>query len=183
MWVCVEENFRNTMKRNSGIEQENCRLRAEIEELRRQVTVLESALSKSYDHLLRKRDLLIQTVLELDTIQDEPLKVVLEHLRRLPRELQSQIRGIDELNEYELNVLSERQRFTNALIETYPQLSPTEVKICLYINHHRSSKEIAQLLRLSERTVEGHRTSIRSKLGLEAHETLASFLLKFVPTT
>jgi len=53
----------------------------------------------------------------------------------------------------------------------YP-LTPTETKIVNCIKAGQTSKEIAVLLCCSERTVEGHRSAIRRKLGLKKGENL-----------
>ncbi len=53
----------------------------------------------------------------------------------------------------------------------YP-LTPTETKVVNCIKAGQTSKEIALLLGCSERTVEGHRSAIRRKLGLKKGENL-----------
>jgi len=51
-------------------------------------------------------------------------------------------------------------------------LSPTEFKVAEYITEGKNSKEIASILSCSKRTIEGHRYSIRKKLGLKKGENL-----------
>ncbi len=51
-------------------------------------------------------------------------------------------------------------------------LTPTESKVANCIKVGKTSKEIAVLLCCSERTVEGHRSSLRRKLGLKQGENL-----------
>lgn len=58
----------------------------------------------------------------------------------------------------------------------YPQLSPTELKICALLKTSLNSKEIAGLLHVSLRDIENHRYRIRKKLGLAPGENLVSFL-------
>lgn len=53
----------------------------------------------------------------------------------------------------------------------YP-LTPTETKVANCIKAGQTSKEIAVLLCCSERTVEGHRSALRRKLGLKKGENL-----------
>lgn len=64
-----------------------------------------------------------------------------------------------------------------SLLNSGKPLSPTELKIANCIKAGKSSKEIAALLGCSARTVEGHRLSIRAKLGLKRGDNLLSFLL------
>jgi DNA-binding NarL/FixJ family response regulator len=55
------------------------------------------------------------------------------------------------------------QNFDNNLLN---KLSVSERKIVELIAHQKTSKQIAELLFLSEKTVEGHRSNIIEKLGL-----------------
>lgn len=56
-------------------------------------------------------------------------------------------------------------------------LTPTEIRVANCIRAGKSSKEIAVALTCSERTVEGHRQSIRRKLGLAVGDNLLTHLL------
>jgi DNA-binding CsgD family transcriptional regulator/ligand-binding sensor protein len=57
--------------------------------------------------------------------------------------------------------------FTRKMSLKYLNLTPTEIRIANLIRHGSSSKEIAELLNVSPRTVETHRKNIRRKIGLE----------------
>ena len=61
--------------------------------------------------------------------------------------------------------------FTN-LENSYPKLTDNDIKICAYLVMQRSSKEIASLIRTTERSVEMSRYRMRQKLGLSKDENL-----------
>ena len=57
--------------------------------------------------------------------------------------------------------------FTRKMSLKYLNLTPAEIRIANLIRHGSLSKEIAELLNVSPRTVETHRKNIRRKMGLE----------------
>ena len=68
--------------------------------------------------------------------------------------------------------------FLRTLSSKYPQLTPMEIKVITFIREGRTTKEIAELLNLSARTVDVHRDNIRKKLGLKNRKAnLRSHLL------
>lgn len=61
------------------------------------------------------------------------------------------------------NVLEERKQ---TLLDTFKDLTTSEIKTLKLVNQNKTSKEIAELLFLTEKTVENYRSKICQKLGL-----------------
>jgi len=86
------------------------------------------------------------------------------------------------LDEAYLDLLEENLReltssFGASLTRRSLSLTPRETDICGMIRNGLSSKEIAQLLRISVSVVENYRHSIRKKLGLaNKRANLATYL-------
>jgi len=60
----------------------------------------------------------------------------------------------------------------------YLKLTPTEIQIANLVRHGSTTKDIAEILNVSPRTVETHRKNIRRKIGLEGKKAnLRSHLL------
>jgi DNA-binding NarL/FixJ family response regulator len=57
-------------------------------------------------------------------------------------------------------------------------LTPAELRILRLIAESKTSKEIADLLAISYKTVENHRTSIASKLHLRGSHSLLKFAIE-----
>lgn len=78
----------------------------------------------------------------------------------------SLIQRIDEAHE----------EFVKRLAERFPRLTPTELKVCSLLKANLSTKEIAQLLSVSVRSVEDHRYELRRKLGIAREQNLNAFI-------
>jgi len=128
------------------------------------------------------------------------LRVLLRRMEEDRRELEDKVRlNIQQMIQPYLERLraagmGERQRkhlgtlegnlqeilspFTHNLLVDHPKLTTSELQIANLIRQGRSSKEIADELSLSLRTVETHRRNMRTKLGIKDKKTnLQSYLL------
>ncbi|MEO6131638.1 MAG: hypothetical protein ABIQ02_07305, partial [Saprospiraceae bacterium] len=72
--------------------------------------------------------------------------------------------------------------FLKHLRESFPQLSTSDLKLCAYLRMNLSTKEIAPLLNISVRGVEGSRYRLRKKIGLSNDANLTEFILRMSPT-
>ena len=128
------------------------------------------------------------------------LRVLLRRMEEDKRELEDKIRlniqqmiqpylgrlkaaGLSEkhrghLDRLELNLNEIMSPFTQKLLTEHPRLTPSELQIANLIRQGKSSKEIADELGLSARTVETHRRNMRTKLRIKDKKTnLRSYLL------
>jgi tetratricopeptide (TPR) repeat protein len=67
--------------------------------------------------------------------------------------------------------------FHTNLKQKYPDISSAELKVCTYIKMNYDTKEIADLLARSPRTVEKHKENIRKKMNLGSDDNLQDFIL------
>lgn len=72
--------------------------------------------------------------------------------------------------------------FLVSLKEHYPKLTPSELKLCAYLRLNLSSKEIAQIMNITIKSVELSRYRLRKKLGIPGEISLFNFLLDFHST-
>ncbi len=62
------------------------------------------------------------------------------------------------------------------------QLTPAELRIARLVGQFKTSREIAEKLGVSIRTVQNHRSHIADKLGLSGNNALLHFAVKVFPT-
>lgn len=91
--------------------------------------------------------------------------LILPYVRRLKNgPLSSSQSSLLEILESHLKELT--SKFGKTLALEYRVLTPTEMRVAALVRDGKTSKEIADLLCISEKTASFHRNNIRSKLGL-----------------
>ena len=107
---------------------------------------------------------------------NHPKNLMLPCLEKLSRSRLSQ-----QQKTYVELLKSHIQKITSPLIRQLSSkhlgLTPTEIRVASLIKNGKTTKEISELLYLSEHTVIFHRDNIRSKLGLKGKKiNLQSYL-------
>jgi DNA-binding CsgD family transcriptional regulator len=85
--------------------------------------------------------------------------------------------------EFEHRITANNEDFYQKLLSAYPDLKPSELKLCSYLRLNLSTKELAEILSKSVRTIENSRFSIRKKMGLAPEESLVGKLIGMDSTT
>lgn len=67
--------------------------------------------------------------------------------------------------------------FARRLTSRYMNITPRELQVANLVKDGKTSKEIAEVLSTTERTVVAHRTNLRKKLRLEKKSNLRTYLL------
>ena len=68
--------------------------------------------------------------------------------------------------------------FLNRLKSLHPDLTPNDIKLCIYLRLNLSSKEIAPLLNISTQSIEIKRYRLRKKMRLDRNQNLTDYILK-----
>jgi DNA-binding CsgD family transcriptional regulator len=90
--------------------------------------------------------------------------------------------GIEDEHEWEIfeQLYNEAHgNFFKRLKEEYPQLTPSDLRLCAYLRMNLSSKEIAPLLNISVRGVEERRYRLRKRLDLSTDQNLTELIMTF----
>ncbi len=103
--------------------------------------------------------------------------IILPHIERLKKSRLT----CDEmacLHIIESNLMNIVSPFTRWLSSEYKKLTPTEIQIANLVREGKTTKEIAQILNLSTRTIDTHRLNIRKKIDIKNKRVnLRSYLL------
>ncbi len=121
-------------------------------------------------HSLAKR---IDQAIESSASRDE----LSEQLAAMPNEIRRAISTTTELQQLESVFEQNHPMFHARLIERCSALTTREILICKMIYNKLTSKEMAEVLNNSARTIETHRLRIRKKLALESDTDLMSFFI------
>ncbi len=84
----------------------------------------------------------------------------------------------DYLGNLEINLNDITSPYMKGISTKYLKLTPTEIQVANLVRHGRTTKEIAEILCMSTRTIDAHRYNIRTKVGLtNKKKNLRTYLL------
>jgi len=143
-----------------------------------------SALLKEQQKSLQEKNIALREILaQIETEKLDFKKQVTLNVEKMLLPAMSKLRvkasALDKryINMLEQNIMDLLSKFGLKLSSGPTKLSPRELEICNMIKNGISSKEIAEMLHLSLRTVDTHRNRIRRKLKINATDVnLASHL-------
>lgn len=158
------------------LERQRDRLETEKE---REILVLEvenksRELSNAAFNLIRKNEALQSLKDNLLDSKNEP-----RALSKIVREIDSHLEGDHDWEIFEESFNRVHDDFFKRLMQTFPDLTPGDLRLAAYLKMNLSSKEIAPLLNISVRGIENKRYRLRKKIGLPEEANLTEFIMAF----
>lgn len=159
--------------------QEELRLRDnQARELQSELQLRTNELSNILLKISEKKDFInsIEKVLQsIKHVDDCEKSEVINELLESIREWKSSSLKPSEVKTlyYDINDL-----YIRRILDVAPSISRAEMKVCVLLIMAMDSKQIAETLKLSIRSVENHRRMIRQKLGLAQGDSLSVFLMQ-----
>ena len=154
-------------------------VRLQNEKLEAEIVHKNEELALATMHLVQKGEVIatIQEALERSLEKDMNPNEFRQELRRLLRLLQADSRADQDWEQFAVHFDQVYGDFLKRLREQFPQLSPNDYRLCAYLRMNLNTKEIAHLLNISVRGVEGSRYRLRRKLELSNEANLVDFLM------
>ncbi|MGO4819708.1 tetratricopeptide repeat protein [Flavobacterium sp. W22_SRS_FP1] len=100
-------------------------------------------------------------------------------INQLVRKIKSSSENINIWDEFDHRFKEIHGIFHSKVIAMYPDLSPVELRIVSLLRLNLTTKEIAEIMQRSIKTVENTRGIIRKKMKLDKNINLTSFILSF----
>ncbi len=148
------------------------------EKLEAEITYKNQELALTTMHLVQKAEILLTVQEALNQIQEKSSNpTVKKEVQQLINLLNFDVKLDEDWEHFAHHFDQVHVNFLKNLREHFPQLSSNDYKLCAYLRMNLSTKEIAPLLNISVRGVEGSRYRLRRKLNLPNDANLTEFIL------
>ena len=158
------------------LEQERELYRRKVIQLAEEVEGKSRELTVMALHLVQKDELLSELKGTIASLGKREHNGIEEEASVLLRKIRDNAHHEEAWKMFERQLQQLHQGFMTSLSQHYPDLTPSELKICSLIKTGMNNKEISSLLNISTRTIDAHRQNIRKKLRLSNAANLGSFL-------
>lgn len=127
--------------------------------------------------LMKKNEILTNVSNKLIQIEQEAIKEETKHaIKQIASELQKSTEN-EVWEEFELRFSQVHSNFYEKLLEKFPNLTPSEQKLCAFLRLNMTTKEISELTGQSVSTLETARYRLRKKLNISNSQVnLITFL-------
>lgn len=146
------------------------------EKLQTELEHKQRELSTTALHVIGKNEM-------LDTLKCAMQKLIKDHQKAPQQALEGLIGEIDnnihldkDWDAFKLHFEKVHPGFFTRLKERYTELTVDELKLCAYLRINLSSKEIAQILNITQAAINKRRNRLRKKLELQASDDLFHFM-------
>lgn len=150
------------------------------EKLDAEIRHKQKELATSTMHLIDKNDFITSIRDHISSVlKENPHSTTKNELKRIIKDIDKNIKNDDEWGHFELYFDDVHDGFIRRLKEAYPNITPQEVKLSAYLRMNMTTKEVANLLKISVRGVEMGRYRLRKKLGIDKDTNLVDFMMSF----
>ena len=152
----------------------------ENEKLQQEVKHKAKELSNSTLNLLHKNEVLQNIKSELQHLlpPGQQSQGRAGQIKKLIKTINKELNAGQDWEVFDSNLIAVHDEFVTRLKSLYPDLTPNDIRLCIFLRMNKSTKEIATLMNLSIRGVESSRYRLRKKLNLPRDESLTDVIMK-----
>ncbi|HEX7365607.1 MAG TPA: triple tyrosine motif-containing protein [Pelobium sp.] len=149
------------------------------EKLETEVNFKNKELATATMHLMQRGKLLAKIKEELvPIVKTENLDESPEEFKKILSLINDSERADADWDSFAIHFDHVHSNFLSKLKEKVPTLSANDLKLCAYLKMNLSSKEIAQLMSVSNKAVEVSRYRLRKKLEVSSETNLFDYLIE-----
>ncbi|MBP6825128.1 MAG: hypothetical protein KA165_01105 [Saprospiraceae bacterium] len=149
------------------------------EKLEAEIRYKNQELASATMHLVQKGEILLTIQEALNQILEKSGNpAVKREIQQLLNLLNFDAKLDEDWEQFAFHFDQVHVDFLKRLREQYPELSTNDHKLCAYLRMNLSTKEIAPLMNISVRGVEGSRYRLRKKLNLPNEVNLTDIILR-----
>ncbi len=155
-------------------------MRLEKEQELKQVhaELLENKLREitSYSLLLSNKDKILNQIKDINDLRAGKDVSEAEIKKRIDILIKNNLTTNEHWNDFLVHFTKVNPDFFKLLQEKFPDITQNDLKLCAYIRMGMSTKQIAQILSISHRSVDMHKYRLKKKLNLSSEENLNNFI-------
>jgi tetratricopeptide (TPR) repeat protein len=172
--------------KNTNLRQKNIILRKdqkvatlEKEKLRQEIEAKNRELASKALHLVNKNEMLnsITGILDQMNVTQETQNADL--VRNAKRTIIRNINLDEQWEDFKIHFEEVHANFFRQLVEDYPSLSQTDLRLCAYLLINLDNKEIAQISNISPDSVRKRKQRLREKLNITKNQDIQIFLNQY----
>ena len=150
------------------------------EQLEKNIISKSEELANSTMAVIKKNELLLTIKQGLSKIKTEPeIRSSTTNFNQVLHLVDSNISTEHDWKVFENNFNQVHEEFIKKLLMNYPNLTPSDVKLAAYLRMNLSTKEIAHLLNITNRSVELKRYRLRKKMNLATDVNLGEYMMAY----
>ena len=178
------EQRRLYLEKETKIRQEQYSLEKEIEKLKNdklkiKILAKDKELVSNSLQVVKKNKILNGIIHKLKEINHDNLDDTLKaQFTKLQKSIVKEVNSDKSWKDLEKHIKNVHYDFLKRLKEQYPTITPRELDLATYLLMNMSTKEIAEIMNISNGGVELARYRLRKKLELNKKENLIGFLMK-----
>ncbi len=161
------------------VERDREQIRLQSEQYRSQLESKSKELNASALVLAQKNEVISALKQRIQGLARVGAPTSSNDLRQLLSLIDEHVRGDKQMEGVTKQLSDFHQDFLSKLSAEFKTLTPTEIKICSLLKLNLNTKEIADFLCVSFKSVEVYRARIRKKLGLKEGDNLSAFIVGY----